>query len=85
MNTVSHPQARAPSSGAAVAMSSLACRTLAVSSPEHNPIQLHAEAHNALAMALHYMRQPEVNLPGARCKAIQALSALRNLSATLEG
>ena len=30
-----------------------------------DPIQLHAEAHNALAMALHYLRQPAgVNVPG---------------------
>lgn len=50
-----------------------------------DPIQLHAEAHNALNMAVFYLRQPQANLPGARRKAIQALSALRNLSATLEG
>lgn len=50
-----------------------------------DPIQLHAEAHNALNMAVFYLRQPQANLPGARRKAVQALSALRNLSATLEG
>lgn len=50
-----------------------------------DPIQLHADAHNALNMAVFYLRQPQANLPGARRKAIQALSALRNLSATLEG
>ena len=50
-----------------------------------DPIQLHADAHNALNMAVFYLRQPQANLPGARRKAIQALAALRNLSATLEG
>ena len=42
-------------------------------------IQLHAEAHNALAMALHYLRQPQANVPGAARKAVQALAALRSL------
>ena len=42
-------------------------------------IQLHAEAHNALAMALHYLRQPSGNVPGAMRKAVQALAALRRL------
>ncbi|WP_417285480.1 hypothetical protein [Comamonas sp.] len=50
-----------------------------------DPIQLHADAHNALSMAVFYLRQPSANVPGARRKAIQALSALRTLSATLEG
>ena len=44
-------------------------------------IQLHAEAHNALAMALHYLRTPEANVAGARRKAVQALAALRHLEA----
>lgn len=44
-------------------------------------IQLHADAHNALAMALYYLRQPEANLPGAARKAVQALAALRRLDA----
>ena len=44
-----------------------------------DPIQLHAEAHNALAMALHYLRQPSGNVPGAMRKAVQALAALRRL------
>ena len=48
-------------------------------------IQLHAEAHNALAMALHYLRTPEANVQGARRKAVQALAALRGLSLALEG
>ncbi|ABM36284.1 hypothetical protein Pnap_0967 [Polaromonas naphthalenivorans CJ2] len=42
-------------------------------------IQLHAEAHNALAMALHYLRQPAANLPAAARKAMQALAALNQL------
>lgn len=46
-----------------------------------DPIHLHAEAHNALAMALHYMRQPEANVPGAARKAVQALAALRRIGA----
>ena len=45
-----------------------------------DPIQLHAEAHNALAMALHYLRQPACcNVPGAARKAVQALAALNRL------
>lgn len=51
-----------------------------------DPIQLHAEAHNALAMALHYLRQPEaLNVPGATRKAVQALAALRRLDAQVQG
>ncbi|RYH48707.1 MAG: hypothetical protein EON54_15960 [Alcaligenaceae bacterium] len=52
------------------------------SRPEAPPdlIQLHAEAHNALAMALHYLRQPaSLNVPGATRKVVQALTALRRL------
>ncbi len=63
--------------------SSLAPASPTTGTPD--PIQLHADAHNALNMAVFYLRQPQANLPGARRKAIQALSALRNLSATLEG
>ena len=44
-----------------------------------DPIQLHMDAHNALAMALHYLRQPDANVPGAARKAVQALAALRSL------
>ncbi len=43
------------------------------------PIQAYADAHNALAMALHYLRTPSGNLPGATRKAVQALAALRRL------
>lgn len=50
-----------------------------------DPIQLHAQAHNALSMALHYLNQPQANLPGARRKAVQALAALRGLDLSLEG
>lgn len=50
-----------------------------------DPIQLHAEAHNALAMALHYLRQPAGNVPGASRKAVQALAALRRLDAMGQG
>lgn len=44
-----------------------------------DPIILFAEAQNALAMALHYLRQPAGNVPGAARKAVQALAALRRL------
>lgn len=50
-----------------------------------DPIQLHAEALNALAMALHYLRQPSGNVPGAARKAVQALAALRRLDACVQG
>ena len=46
---------------------------------EQDPVQLHAQAHNALAMVVHYLRQPQANVPGAARKAEQALSALRRL------
>ena len=46
-----------------------------------DPIQLYADAHNALAMALHYLRQPAGNVPGAARKTVQALAALRSLAA----
>ena len=48
-----------------------------------DPIHLHAQAENALAMALYYMRQPTSNMPGAMRKAVQALSALNTLSTAL--
>lgn len=46
-----------------------------------DPVQLHAQAHNALAMAVHYLNQPQANVPSAARKAIQALSAFRRLDA----
>lgn len=42
-------------------------------------IQLHAKAENALSMALHYLRQPVSNAPGAARKAVQALASLNQL------
>ena len=64
----------------------LASRSAAPTSPQGarlgaptDPIQLYADAHNALAMALHYLRQPDANVPGAARKAVQALAALRSL------
>lgn len=45
-------------------------------------IRLHADAHNALAMAVYYLRQPQANVAGARRKAVQALGALRGILAT---
>ncbi|WKL16792.1 hypothetical protein QYQ99_04390 [Comamonas testosteroni] len=79
MNTVSHPLASTQPSGAACL--SLPAATAAVPSLSLNPIQLHADAHNALAMALHYLRQPAANVPGAARKTVQALAALRVLIA----
>lgn len=59
--------------------------SLPSTSIRRDPIQLHAEAHNALVMALHYVRQPEANVPGAARKAVQALAALRRLEAVAQG
>ena len=42
-------------------------------------IQLHAQAENALSMALHHLRQPIHNLPGASRKTVQALASLNLL------
>ena len=50
-----------------------------------DPIQLHAEAHNALAMALHYLHQPAANVRGAARKAVQALAALNKLHSSTGG
>ena len=50
-----------------------------------DPNQLHADAHNALSMAIFYLSQPQANVNGARRKAVQALSALRGLDRGLEG
>lgn len=43
--------------------------------------QLHAQAENALSVALFHLRQPAANVPGAARKAVQALSALNALRA----
>lgn len=80
MNTVSHPLASTQPSGA-VCLSLPAASAAVVPSLSLNPIQLHADAHNALAMALHYLRQPAANVPGAARKTVQALAALRVLIA----
>ena len=49
-----------------------------------DPIRHYADAHNALAMALHYLRQPgDANVAGATRKAVQALAALRGLDVAL--
>ena len=46
-----------------------------------DPIPHFADAHHALAMALHYLRQPgDANVAGATRKAVQALAALRRLN-----
>ena len=60
----------------------LASRSAATTSPTlgtPDPLQGYAEAHNALGMALHYLRQPSGNVPGAMRKTVQALAALRGL------
>lgn len=67
---------------------SLASRCAAHATPTArtlDPIQLHADAHNALNMAVFYLRQPCPDAAAARRKAIQALTALRGLSIALEG
>lgn len=43
--------------------------------------QLFAAAENALSVALHHLRQPAANVPGAARKAVQALAALNQLRA----
>lgn len=43
--------------------------------------QLFANAENALSVALHHLRQPAANVPGAARKAVQALAALNQLRA----
>lgn len=81
MNTVSHPLAGAQSSSGAACLSLPAASAAVVPSLSLSPIQLHADAHNALAMALHYLRQPAANVPGAARKTVQALAVLRVLIA----
>lgn len=78
MNTVSRPLASPQLSGAARL-------PLPAMGNTPDPIQLHADAHNALSMAVFYLRQPAANVPGARRKAVQALAALRGLSLSMEG
>lgn len=47
--------------------------------PELAAVQAQQEAENALSMALHHLRTPTSNIPGARRKAVQALAALKHL------
>lgn len=67
----------------AITTANSATTTPAQGTPD--PIQLHAQAHNALNMAVFYLRQPQANTAAARRKAVQALAALRGLSLALEG
>ena len=67
----------------AITTANSATTTPAQDTPD--PIQLHAAAHNALNMAVFYLRQPQANTAAARRKAVQALAALRGLSLALEG
>lgn len=89
MNTVFHSLTRAQLSGAVCLP--LAAPIAAAPSPTSpttgtlEPIQLHADAHNALNMAVFFLRQPRAKTAAARRKAIQALAALRGLSLALEG
>lgn len=66
----------------------LASRRAALTSPVQgstDPLQAFADASNALAMAVYYLRQPVANVPGATRKAVQALAALRRLDALVQG
>lgn len=72
-------------SGAKTMSTTTAIRAATPTTGTTDPIQLHADAHNALSMAMFYLRQPAANVPGARRKAVQALTALRGLSLALEG
>lgn len=72
----------APTTGA---IASICPNVAPVTKCTFDPIQLHADAHNALNMAVFYLRQPLPNTAAARRKAIQALTALRDLSIALEG
>lgn len=58
-------------------------RTQSPTTGTPDPIQLHAAAHNALATALHHLRQPHVDAARARRKVMQALAALRGLDVAL--
>ena len=65
-------------------VTTLASRRAAPTTPATgtpDPIQSYADAHNALSMALYYLRQPQTNVRGAARKAVQALAALRHLAA----
>ena len=63
-----------------------ASRRAAITPTKGNtPIQLHADARNALSTAVFYLTQPQANVAGARRKAVQALAALRSIDLSLEG
>lgn len=69
-----------------IPMASRSAAPLTPATGTPDPLQGFAEAHNALAMALHYLRQPgPANVPGATRKAVQALAALRRLDAMGQG
>ena len=57
----------------------------AVVNYEFDAVHRQAAIENALQMALHYLRQPSGNVPGAARKAVQALAALRRLDACVHG
>lgn len=86
MNAVSYPLASArPFNAARLSTAAGASSRRAPAASTLDPIQLHADAHNALSMAVFYLRQPQANTAAARRKAIQALAALRSLSLAEEG
>lgn len=59
----------------------LASRCAASTSPysDLELSQLHAQAENALSVALWHMRQPNANLAGAARKTVQAMKAMHEL------
>ncbi len=68
------------------ARASFACTATPPSLPATgtpDPIRLQAQAHNTLSTALHHLRQPQLDLPRAHRKVLQALAALRGLDAAL--
>lgn len=51
-----------------------------IQSQAHDPVRLHIQAHNALAMALRQLRQPGSSALGAEGYAQKAAEALRQLA-----
>ena len=68
-----------PEGAKTMTVSTTASRSAAPTTPSHDPIQLHMDAHNACAMASYYVRKG--NHAGAARKATQAMAALRKLAA----
>ena len=69
-----------PEGAKTMTTSPVASRSAApTTTPRHDPIQLHMDAHNACAMASYYVRKG--NHAGAARKATQAMAALRRLAA----